>query len=211
MAVVPQSPFDSVRKLLAEVNLGNTSDAVRGLWQRFYTRIVEFAEQQLHGRHYAIEDADDVAGDTFYAFVVGVRLGAFPDLKNRDDAWQIMQMIASRKVAALARNESCQKRGGGRQRVDMPAVACSGPSAVQLVAFKDQVRHLLSQLPDAAHAEIAFMKISGSTEEQIAGQLGMSPSSVGRMLDVIRDKWRNELDPRGDGDGGGGGRPRRRL
>ena len=197
------SPFDSVRELLASSKSGNTTDAIAGLWQRYYARLVEFAEQQLHGSYYADADEDDVATDSFFAFCLGVRLGMYPRLETRDDVWHILVKIASRKVVDLARSKGCQKHGGTRQRVDMPAVACSGPSAEQLVAFDDQVQHLLSLLPDVAHTQIALMKINDFTEEQIAGEMRIHRCQVRRMLRLIRKKWLDELDPGGDGGGGG--------
>jgi DNA-directed RNA polymerase specialized sigma24 family protein len=188
-----QSPHDSVRMLLAQVKSGNTTDAVAGLWHRFYPRLVEFAQQRLHGNQFALQDADDLATNTFYAFYLGATVGAFKDLKTREDVWQIMQMIASRKAAELARNEHCRKRGGMRQRVSMPPIAFSGPSGVQLVTDEDQLEHLLALLPDEAHQHVALMKIGRFTEEQIAVHLDMPPCQVGRMLDLIRKSWAEEL------------------
>jgi len=54
-----------------------------------------------------------VALSAFDSFCRGAEKGRFPRLEDRDDLWQLLFMITTRKAADLVQHERRQKRGGG--------------------------------------------------------------------------------------------------
>ena len=95
-------------------------------------------------------------------FCEGARQGRFPKLDDRYDVWQILVMIAERKVIDLFHYEGRAKRGGGRvldegalpdvsstpQRRALERVAGREPSPEFAAQVAEQLGRLLEALGD---------------------------------------------------------------
>ncbi len=198
------SAVGSVSYWLQHIHTGDP-EAFQKLWERYFRRLVGLARQKLRGAPGRAADEEDVALSAFDSFFRGARAGRFPQLLDRDDLWQVLVVIAGRKVANLRRDEGRQKRGGGRVRraSDLPAEAAEdGPLFAELISREpdpalaaevaEEYRRLLTSLPDDELRSVALWKMEGYTNEEIAGKLGRSALAVTRKLRLIRSTWEKE-------------------
>ena len=142
-------------------------------------------------------------------FCEGARQGRFPKLDDRYDVWQILVMIAERKVIDLFHYEGRAKRGGGRvldegalpdvsstpQRRALERVAGREPSPEFAAQVAEQLGRLLEALGDIQLQQIAVQKMEGYTVKEIAARTGLMPRTVQRRLQLIRRIWEQELEP----------------
>jgi RNA polymerase sigma factor (sigma-70 family) len=145
-------------------------------------------------------DEEDVALSAFDSFCRAAETGRFPRLEDRDDLWQVLVLLASRKAANLAGHEQRQKRGGGKviQSLDAPAGSASSdaawfgaligkePDPAVAAEVAEECQGLLDRLADDEMRAIAVRKLEGYTNDEIAAQLGCSPGTVERRLRLIR-------------------------
>ena len=143
-----------------------------------------------------------VRTDTRYE-LVSAEAGRFPRLDDRDDLWQLLLMITSRKASRLRQHEGRQRRGGG-QVVPFSALEGADPDAsfagqVETLSREpdpalaaevaEQCRELLASLGDAELGLVALRKLEGYRNAEIARQLGRSVATVERKLQLIRSTW----------------------
>src|SRR5947209_9523450 len=121
----------SVTVLLNRLKLGDRDEAVRGLWEAYFRRLVGLARGHLKNRPRGPADEEDVALSAFDSFVRAAEAGRFPRLDDRDDLWQVLLVVTSRKAADAVQAEGRLKRGGGKV-IPVSAVAddsgASGPA-----------------------------------------------------------------------------------
>ncbi len=179
--------------------------AAQHLWEGYFRRLVGLARGKLQGLSRRAADEEDVALSAFASFCRGVEGGRFPQLADRDDLWRLLVTITARKALHLARDEHCQKRGGGGAVRDEAALGHRDGSAAEdaaidellgrepTPAFAAQVaeecQRLLDRLGDADLRTIAVCKMEGYTTEEIAAKLRRAPRTIQRKLDLIRRRW----------------------
>lgn len=144
-------------------------------------------------------DPEDVAGSAMFALMQGLRQGNFHSVKNRDQLWQMLVMIAARKAANKAKFFDRDKRGGKRIRGDSAlGDACKENLAqyidetedpAKLVEIEMTCRELLSALPDDNYREIALMRFGGLSNQEIGNKLECSTRTIDRKLVTIREAW----------------------
>jgi DNA-directed RNA polymerase specialized sigma24 family protein len=131
----------------------------------------------------------------------------FPDLSDRDNLWQVLAVIASRKAQAYLRSHHRQKRGGGLVRGESAIVATgsdSSPAGIGAVLgpapspefaaqFAEECQRLLDCLADEQLQAIALLKMQGFTIEEIAARVACTKRAVQRRLEIIRRTWRDRL------------------
>jgi len=172
------------------------------LWSRFIERLIRAADRYLRNLPRRMVDQEDIALSAFASFVKGAAEGRFQKLKNRDDLWQVLAMLAERKAIAAYRREHAAKRGGGLVRgesvfANMLAESSAGlgigqigdPNAQEIDAISTTVREMLEGLGDDLLKRIAMLKLEGYTNTEIAAQQSIALRSVERKLQLIRDKW----------------------
>jgi hypothetical protein len=106
------SSSGSVTVWLGQLQAGDPLAAER-LWQGYFHKLVNLAQQRLQGRPPAVADGEDVALSVIDSFCRGAQRGQFPRLDDRHDLWQLLVMLTARKVCRLLRDERRLKRGGG--------------------------------------------------------------------------------------------------
>ncbi len=174
--------------------------AVQKLWETYYRRLVSFARKKLGELPRQATDEEDVALSAFDSFVRGAEQGRFPRLEDRDDLWQLLIMIAGRKVIDLAVHEGRDKRDWHRVQLgrgtDAEALFRSligrEPDPASAAELAEQCRRLLESLPDDELRLLALHKLEGYTNEEIAGLLDLSLATVERRLAYIRKSWARE-------------------
>ena len=190
----------SVTVLLNRLKLGDRDEAVRGLWEAYFRRLVGLARGHLRSRPRGPADEEDVALSAFDSFVRAAEAGRFPRLDDRDDLWQVLLMVTSRKAADVIQAESRLKRGGGKvipvsaavpEGSDGPglAVAAADPDPAEATAMAEGFDHMLRVLGDDQLRQIAVWKLEGYSNAEIAGRLGRSDATVERKLKLIRQLW----------------------
>src|SRR5262249_55152785 len=131
----------------------------------------------------------------FDSFVRGAERGRFPRLEDRDDLWQLLVVLTTRKAADLITHEGRGKRNFRQRQGD----SADGSLLRGLIGrevdpaftaeMAEECRRLLSLLPDDELREIAVRKMEGFTNEEIASQRDVALATVGRRLALIRETW----------------------
>jgi DNA-directed RNA polymerase specialized sigma24 family protein len=190
----------SVTGWIEQLKAGD-QDAVQQLWETYFRRLVALARTRLRAVPRQAADEEDVALSAFDSFCRGAEQGRFPRLLDRDDLWQLLVLITSRKAVNLFQQEHRQKRGGGRVQ-HASALAGHGEEAGPLFAdlvgrepepafaaeVAEECRRLLEPLPAQLRA-VAVWKMEGHSNAEIAAKLGRSVSSAERKLAAIRALW----------------------
>jgi DNA-directed RNA polymerase specialized sigma24 family protein len=183
--------------------------AAQHLWDRFFTRLVGLAQDQLRGLPRGPADEEDVALSAFNRFCLAARRGQFPRLEDRDDLWQLLALLAERKARDHRRREKRLKRGGGqvrdeawlqgsRRKEGLVAVTSREPTPEFAALLAEECRVLLKRLDDDGLRAVAVAKMEGCTNQEVAAALTCSLRTVERKLQLIRNIWeRNASDDRG--------------
>jgi len=171
-------------------------EAVQRLWEGYFRRLVGLVRRKLRSAPPTLPaDEEDVALSAFDSFCRRAEQGRFPRLDDRDDLWQLLVLIATRKAADLAERE-------GRQRRDWRRTAAledsGGPFSVEpdpavAAEVAEESGRLLGLLPDEQLRCLALRKLEGYTNEEIAGLLSCSLATIERRLALIRKYWEKEL------------------
>jgi RNA polymerase sigma factor (sigma-70 family) len=206
----------SITRLLRQLDeSGVPSDrqrAQQAIWERFFQQLVVVARRKLGSSPRRVKDEEDVVISAMESFYAGAAQGRFPDLRDRDGLWPLLVMITARKAYNQVRDERAQKRGGGRVRGDSVWVGWGvdeedaqladfafddKPTPEMAAELSEECSRLLNLLPDDSMRRIAELKLQGSTTHEIATQLGISPRTLERRLQSIRQIWADEgLDDR---------------
>jgi DNA-directed RNA polymerase specialized sigma24 family protein len=198
----------SVTHRLGRLKAGDRC-AAQQLWERYFQRLVGLARTRLRAAPRRAADEEDVALSAFDSFCRGAEQGRFPRLDDRDDLWQLLVVLTTRKASNLARDERRQRRGAGKVRNisalargeaesgDWPRgnVVSREPDPEFAAEVAELCRRLLERLRNPALQEIALWKMEGGTNEEIAAKLGRSVGTVERKLRLIRQLWREDGGP----------------
>jgi len=201
----PDFQDSCVTEWLARIKAGDP-EAARRLWKGYFTKLVGLARGKLRAAPRTVADEEDVALSAFDSFCRGAGNGRFPQLDDRDDLWQVLFMITTRKAAGLARREMRQKRGGGRV-VQVSSLVAEGsgneayldpadmsPTAEFAALVSEECGSLLDSLADDTLRAIAVWKMEGYTNAEIAEKIGRVEGTVERKLALIRQAWKREVD-----------------
>ena len=183
-------------------------DAVQKLWERYFPRLVRHAQHWLRRAPLRAVGADDIALSAFASFCLRAEQGRFPKLDDRDDLWQLLVVIAFRKMCNQVKYEARRQPRNGRvipisqldARGEEPLFATligRAPDPALAVEVADSCRRLLDMLPTAELRQVAMWKLEGYTNEEIAPRLnggkGRSLAAAERKLKFIRLIWAKEM------------------
>ena len=185
----------SVSKALANF-ASEPDEAAELFWDRFFEKLCRYAESKVYDRHRRLFDAEDIASSAMFALLKGLKQGKFYNVKNRDQLWQMLATISSRKASNAAKFHDREKRGGGKTRGDSAfggeIVYPEDPA--QIVEFETTCKELLEALPDETYRKVALMRLAGFTNPEIGKQLDCSGRTVDRKLIAIREIWSDMSD-----------------
>lgn len=190
---------------VAIAGIGADDDhAATDLWNRYFQRLGTYAKKKIFPRLLRHFDEDDIANSTFMALVKGLRESRFDKVTNRDELWQMMTIIASRKIANATKFFDRQKRGGGKVKGE----SVFGESGIYSVA--DMVSHVFSEneydqfekicdellcgISDERTRQVAVLRLQGYSIAEIAEKLGVAPRTIDRELALIREFWNESLE-----------------
>ena len=195
------SPEGSITHWLDLLKAGEPA-AAQPLWEAYCSRLAALARRKLQGTPRQAADEEDAALSAFASFCRRAERGEFPQLRDRNDLWQVLVMLTARKAWQLTRRACREKRGGGKILLECDLAALDGSGVHELAQvigpeptpdFAAQVaeefHNLLEQLPDPELRSIALWKLEGLTNDEIAARLHCVPRTVERRLRVIRAFW----------------------
>jgi DNA-directed RNA polymerase specialized sigma24 family protein len=197
------SDAGSVTVWLNRLKQGDRDEAARRLWGAYFRRLVGLARGHLQNRPRATADEEDVALSAFDSFVRAAEAGRFPRLDDRDDLWQVLLVVTSRKAADLIQAENRLKRGGGKV-VPVSAAAPAGsdeselpvagdePDPAEAAAMAEGFDRMLRVLDNEQLRQIALWKLEGYSNAEIAKLINKSDATVERKLKLIRELWEAE-------------------
>jgi RNA polymerase sigma factor (sigma-70 family) len=184
----------SVTLWLRQLQEGDPA-AARPLWERYFQRLVDLARRKLLGARPQGADEEDVALSAFDSLCRGLERGRFPDLRDRDNLWNLLVVLTARKASHLIRDESRLKRGCGRRAgtaEELERVAVQEPDPAFAAELADNCQRLLGLLGDDELRAVALSKMEGYTTQEIAARLDCAPRTVERRLRLIRGLWEKE-------------------
>src|SRR4051812_34524267 len=154
------SPGDCVTVWLQQLKAGDPN-AAKPLWDGYFARLVALARARLRALPRAAADEEDVALSAFDSFCRGAGEGRFPRLDDRDDLWQVLFVLTTRKAIGLVRHQTRGKRGGGHAPTDSDpdAVAAAGPTPELAAEVADECARLLGLLADGQLRDVAVWKM----------------------------------------------------
>lgn len=197
----------SVTEWLVGLKAGDPDIALR-LWRRYVEQLARLARRKIGSTPRRLGDEEDAANQVFHALLHGIAHQRFPELKDRQDLWQILIMLTERQAIAMRRREYAAKRGGGKllgesalqwkenaELGGIEQVMGSEPSPEFAALCAENLAHRLSMLSHDPHlVQIARDKLSGYANQEIAERLDISLRTVERNLSRIRQLWSTE-DP----------------
>jgi RNA polymerase sigma factor (sigma-70 family) len=193
----------SVSMCLKQFKEGD-STAAQNLWERYYHRLIGLARKKLGDTSRRAMDEHDVVQNAFASFCRRAQAGDFPGLQDRQGLWALLAVITARTAANQRLHETRIKRGSGRQPQNAPVdpdasdwqlmqLISEGPSAEDAYLFVVQLERFMDSLADPDHRLILLWKLEERTNEEIAGYLDCSVSSVERKLRSIRRQLKQDI------------------
>ncbi|MCE9554342.1 MAG: RNA polymerase subunit sigma-70 [Planctomycetes bacterium] len=196
----------SISRWIAGLKEGEAEDIQR-LWQRYSSRLTNLARQRLRGVSKRVADEEDIAQSVFHSLCRGAAAGRLDKINGRDDLWWLLLAITRMKVVDHIRREMAEKRGAGLVVCETELTGDSHPSQVFslddlighdptpefLVILEEEHRRLIELLPDDRLKKIANARIEGYTNDEVASALEISKRSVERKLQLIRNRWEQEV------------------
>jgi DNA-directed RNA polymerase specialized sigma24 family protein len=186
---------NSISQWIAELKHGDP-EAARQIWDRYFPRLCRFSRNKLGPTARRAQDEEDLALSAINALCAGAVDGRFQQLMNRDDLWQILIMIASRKAANVLRRPSIRRESGegdfspaGSQSWTLDLLADSPASPEFLDSVDIHCEELLSLLSEKLRA-VAILKLRGYSNEEIANLRQRGLSTIERYLQMIREIWK---------------------
>jgi DNA-directed RNA polymerase specialized sigma24 family protein len=197
---------DQLTTVWLERLVAGDSLAAQRIWQHYYERLIRLARQKLLGVKRRMADEEDVVVVAFNSFFRGVQQGRFPRLEDRDDLWQLLVMLTTRKAIDQMQFENREKRGGGRVFGESSYLAGdfigdgakkvvgSEPTPEFALEMAEQIESLLDSLGDDTLRRIALAKLEGFTNQEIAEQMDVGTRTVERKLRLIRTVWKDRAE-----------------
>ncbi len=194
----------SITVWIEELRHGDETNSPQ-IWNCYVKRLIKLARKKMSGMQTRVSDEEDLVSAAFNSFFMGMRDGRFSKLQTRDDLWQVLVMLAERRIVDQQRQNLAKKRGSGNVRgesvfkkadngsrcvASLDGVAGSQPTPEFALNFLDELGAVLGKLRgDKVLEQIVLLKFQGFNNLEIAERTGCSLSSVERKLRLIRDLW----------------------
>lgn len=196
---------DSVTLWLRQLGQGD-QPAARQLWERYSAALLRLAQRRFPGAISAAADEEDLVQSVFQTLWTGASAGRWDTVKDRDELWWLLLAITRRKAINRQAYNARLKRGAGVEPIHQQETLCgdTSPTPLDRVAderpppelilmLEEEQQRLLGCLRDDVLRSIAVMKLEGDSHEQIAQKLDVTPRTVIRKLNLIREAWSKEL------------------
>jgi DNA-directed RNA polymerase specialized sigma24 family protein len=194
----------NISELLAALRKGD-AEAADLVWVHFFENLCRVAQKRLADRPLVAADGEDVALSALGSAFRRLQAGEFPDVATTEELRRLLVTITRRKAATLIRNETRQKRGGGRRPQTPSSVPkaneqnwlesiVSAEQTPEAIALAADAMGLLFLVLDEPGRQVALLKLEGYRNQEISARLGWSLSTVERKLKQIRATWASAID-----------------
>ena len=146
-------------------------EAANLIWIKFFERLCNYARTKIYKRHRRLFDEGDIANQAFLSLFDGIKHQRFEKMQNRDDLWQMLTLIAGRKIANEIQHHDRQKRGNGKVKgesalgdagFDNITPFVSGePTPQDLQQFEQCCEELLAELPGMVRDLVELLEVGG--------------------------------------------------
>jgi DNA-directed RNA polymerase specialized sigma24 family protein len=171
------------------------------LYHHFYPRLLRFAVRTIGNSPRRWWDEEDVVSKAFASYFRRSREGDFRVALDRNELWKLLATITKRKTMNQIRDQQTERRGGASLPMAEAELADRNLSLADVCVYTESpcaivssaeshIRALAVLDPDLA--EVAFCKLSGYTNVEIAARIDRSVPTVERRLRLIREKWLSE-------------------
>jgi RNA polymerase sigma factor (sigma-70 family) len=179
--------------------------AAQKLWERYGKSLTRYARRRFQSVFSPAEDEEDLVQSVFRVLWAGATQGRFDDVENRDELWWLMLAITRRRALNRQAYNQRQKRGTVTVPLNGPAdgdghasdfaanLAGSHPPPELILMLSEQQQRLFAMLRDDVLRSIAQLRLEGYTHEEIARKLDVTPRTVIRKVNLIREQWSQEL------------------
>ena len=184
---------------------GGRETAAQQLWDHFLMRLTQLVCRRLRTVSKTTSDEEDVVLEACNACFAALKNGKYPKVKNRNDLWKLLAVIAERKAIDQIRRSN---KGIEGLRVDSPfkrisaessvmdgmmQLPCTEPTPDFAVVFEENLREKLNTLQPSLRS-VAVWKMQGYTNQEISERIGRSIATVERYLKSIRTLWHYDPD-----------------
>lgn len=193
--LVMSQQVKSVTQWLVDLKLGD-SRAAEAIWDRFFERLCGRLRHRVAAGQ-RVFDEEDLAISAIHALYAGAREGRFQRLDSREDLWQLLVLIGSRKAVSAHRAARARKQLGESAVGVSPSLAVGLDRVVAAEVddpYLDDLGSTCGELLEGLEPrfrELALLKLEGLTNEEVASRTGRSVRTVERHLMIIRESWKS--------------------
>ena len=207
---------EDMPNLVRRLFQGRQLDALGEIVRRYYPRLRSLAQLRLERAQIpqAFYEPDDLLNSGLGVLIRLALSGRVEAIDDVDGFWRLYRKALAWKITARSDEIASRKRGGSgirkrhrRQRrsgADRDAPALASATAIppddfnlfkskvppaEVVAISREVTARLIELLPEDHKTVVYMRLDGRTIAFMAATLGVSASSVDRMLESIRRTW----------------------
>lgn len=171
------------------------ADAAAKLWDRFFERLVKIARMEMQTANRRVADEEDLAAGVMTALCRRADNGQLPSIDDRNCLWRMLLTWTRHDITDHVRADRRLKRGGGQIRggsvfdngLDVSDQTLADPAI--LMEMDEQYQLLLNRLPSDTLRLIAVRKMEGHDNSEIAMSLDVTPRTIQRKLEIIREFW----------------------
>jgi DNA-directed RNA polymerase specialized sigma24 family protein len=195
----------SVTILIQEMWAGDR-DVSQEIFDLFFQRLAMLGDRILDARERRTVDGEDLASTVLCALFDDVRKGKVPEIKTRNDLWRMLKKRIEQRAKNVYRDQTRQKRGGGRVRGESVFFTTDGDWDVNGIGNVEDksvevgnilLQEVLEELGDAKLQSIAKLLLEGYSVSEIADNKLVdgvnSRRSVSCKVRIIRDRLRKGL------------------
>lgn len=178
---------------------GHDENGANRLWERYFERLCAYVESKIFRRHRRLIEADEIASNAFVALFDGIKHNRFDRVRNRDELWQMLTLIAARKSINERRRLDRDRRGGGKVR----GGSAFGPGGINSVVdflqrdlspdrcaeLQELSSQLLEALPNDDFRQVVIYRMAGYSNREIAEMMECVERTIERRLNQVRQKW----------------------
>lgn len=181
---------------IGDLHAGDSNGATT-LWLRYHDKLVRLAYYRLNGSAELGANEEDVVVSAFTSFFRALEENRASCLQTEDEIWRLLVTLTARKAIKLLRHEGRAKRNhflteAADSKLD--DIVGTEPTPEFAAALIDEFRLLNERLVDDEMRMIAFWKMEGFSNTEIAQELNCSVRTIKRRLAVIRSLLADEID-----------------
>jgi RNA polymerase sigma-70 factor (ECF subfamily) len=179
--------------LMARLKAGH-NDAATEVFNRFASRLIALARQQLSPQIRQKVDPEDVLQSVFRSFFRRNAEGQFGDFESWDNLWAMLVVLTQRKCGRRVDyfHAACRdvQREVSGPVPSAPSGADLGPSddeptPSQAAMLTETVERLMNQL-EGRHRQILALSLQGFAPAEISAQVGCTERTVYRVLEGVK-------------------------